>query len=118
MINMEMVRGDNKSFKFQRKDSNGDVIETVCDEVYFTVKPSTSNTAVTFQKKLSDGTITFDESDFYYRFEILPADTNGLDYRSYAYDIERILTGKKQTISLGTLTITDEVTFASNESEA
>lgn len=112
---MEIIRGDNKSVKFQRKTSQGAVIESVADEMFFTVKSSSTITSAKFQKKLSDGSLSFDESDFYYRFEILPEDTNGLSYGTYEYDIERISNGKKLTLTVGELAITKEITHAENE---
>ncbi len=115
---MEITRGDNKSFKFQRKNPDGTVIETVADELYFTVKKNYTDTTAIIQKVLSEGDVIFNGTDFYYRFEIVPSDTDGLRYQDYVYDIERIILGKKQTIAKGIFTITEEVTFASNESEA
>lgn len=115
---MEIIRGDNKTCKFQRKDNNGAVIQYPASEVYFTVKESNLRDEFLFQKKLSDGTMSFDTEDFYYRFEILPADTNDLSYGTYEYDIERIYLGKVKTISIGTLKVNKEITFASNESGA
>lgn len=114
---MEITRGDNKTFKFQRKDSAGAVIKYPASEVFFTVKYTYNHTTFVIQKKLSEGTIVFSDSDFYYRFEIIPTDTDTLTYGDYVYDIERIYLGKKLTIAKGIFTITEEATFASNEVE-
>lgn len=114
---MEITRGDNKQFKLQRKDVDGNVIEVEADEMFFTVKYTQNHTEFLIQKKLSDGGIVFNGTDFYYRFELLPADTDNLTYGTYRYDVERIASGKKQTIAIGTFEITEEVTFASNEVE-
>ena len=111
-LSITMPRGDRRNVKFCVRA--GETLQTDMTEIYFTVKSTARANNITFQKRLSDGDITLGE-DNYYHMSIEPSDTDELDYGAYKFDIE-ILRGEeiKQT-TVGTLTLTDEVTFASNE---
>jgi len=112
---MNLRRGDTGKFKFQRLDAEGQPITTIADEVYFTVKKNTKTQDYLIQKKLED--MTFDE-DGTYHFVIEPEDTNSLKYSDdYVYDIEVTQDGDVSTIALGTFSLQEEVTFASNKGE-
>ncbi len=115
-MNIELIRGDTLDLKFQRKLSNNEVITEVPDKMYFTVKSSYYDEDYLFQKRLEDGSITFNSKDNYYYFTIEPEDTNDLNYSTYVYDIEIIKDGIVKTILKGKLKIKEEVTFALNES--
>ena len=109
---MEIVRGDTKALKFQRK-MNGEPILDRVDKAYFTVKKNTSEDDPIFQKTIND--MTFDSEGFYH-FIVEPEDTNNLTYGDYVYDVEVMIGSTyKKTISRGTLSIVDEVTFPINE---
>lgn len=112
---MEITRGDNKTFKFQRKSKDGSVITTIPTEIYFTVKKDYSYTDFLIQKRLSNGGITFNTEDNFYRFEFTPEDTNELSFGEYVYDIEKTENGKVLTISKGKLIITEESTHSTNK---
>lgn len=109
---MEIIRGDTKGFKFQRKDGEGHPITTIADKIYFTVKKTYNNLEPIFQKTIDD--MTFD-NDGTYHFIINPEDTDGIPYGTYYYDIERIQSRDKRTISRGEFVVQDEITFARNE---
>jgi len=111
MANISVVRGDTYAFKFQRK-SNGQVIMTEPDNLYFTVKRNTGVENYIFQKTLED--MTFDENGWYH-FDIRPADTNNMTYGNYVFDIEVKTTNYTKTICIGKFVVLEEVTFASNE---
>lgn len=113
---MKITRGDTEKFKFQRKDQDDTAITRKADEMYFTLKANETMEDFIFQKRLSDGTITFTD-DGYYHFTILPEDTNNLDYDLYYFDIEvkTVEDNYVRTLKKGTIQITGEVTFASNE---
>lgn len=111
---LQMIRGDTAKYNFQRLDAGGQVITTTPDALYFTVKETTNKLAVVFQKKLEDMTI---DSDGTYHFTIEPADTDGLQYSNYAYDLEVIQSGVKTTIAIGKFVIKPEVTWVQNEGE-
>lgn len=109
---LQMIRGDTVKYKFQRKDSEGEVITATPDALYFTVKETTTKQRPVFQKTLEDMQM---DSDGNWSFTIEPADINGLQYWKYAYDLEVIQGGVKTTISIGTFIIKPEVTWAQNE---
>lgn len=113
MANISITRGDTKQFKFQRK-SNGQVITTEADEIFFTVKRNNNVENFVFQKTIDD--MDFDE-EYFYHFTINPEDTNNLPYGTYAYDIEVKIDNYVKTIALGNFEITKEVTFYTNEGE-
>ena len=115
-MNIELIRGDTLDLKFQRKLINNEVITSVPDEMYFTVKNNYNEEDYLIQKRLGES-ITYNEEDNYYYFTIEPEDTDGLEYSSYVYDIEIVKDGKVKTILKGKLKIKQEVTFASNRTE-
>lgn len=117
MISINVTRGDNRTFKFQRKTKEGDVITDIPDEMYITFKGSNLQETFFIQKVFSKEEITFDSSKNEYRFEITPEDTNELAYGDYVFDIEITKDNKVKTIAKGTLIIKPEVTFASNKEE-
>ena len=108
---IELTRGDTGRFKFRRKAKNGDVVRKKADEVTFTVKESYYSKNPVIQKKLSAGSITFDETDCYYRFKINEEDTKKLSYKSYVYDIEVRFEDNVKTIKKGDFVIDEEVSF-------
>lgn len=113
MLNITMPRGDIRNVKFTINDSTG-VIHEQFDEVYFTCKRGFTQRDFIFQKKLSDGSITFD-TEGYYHLAIEPDDTNLLTYGEYVFDIQiGVGTTLKQTTT-GKLKLTEEVTFENNE---
>lgn len=112
-INLSQIRGDTIKYKFQRINDEG-VITTRPDELFFTVKEVTTREQVVFQKRLED--MTLDE-DGTYHFVVEPADTNGLQYGDYVFDIEVIDSGVKSTVAFGVYTILPEVTWVENEGE-
>lgn len=114
MVSIEMIRGDTKKIKFQRKRIDNTIIEEKTDKMYFTVKKSYYSKTFLFQKRL-DKDIIYDEESKYYYMTIEPNDTNELDYNTYVFDIEIIKNGEVKTIARGNLIIDKEVTFAENE---
>lgn len=111
---MEIIRGDYTRKKFQRQTKSNEVITEKPDKVYFTVKTSEYKKSVLFQKTFENG-ITFDEETGWYTIEILPEDTNDLNFDTYIYDIEIIKDSKPKTIKIDKFIVTKEVTFAENE---
>lgn len=114
-MRITMPRGDCKPIRFEVKNKDGTECDIVFDEIYVTFKTDTQTSEMAFQKRLSNGDITKDKDGYYY-FTILPEDTDGLDYSEYSFDIQLYKEKPliKQTI-LGTLELTEEVTFAENE---
>ena len=110
---IEMPRGDIRHIKFKVYSDGKEF--TDLDEIFFTVKSNAKTEKIIFQKKLSTEEITLEEDGFYH-FTILDTDTNDLGYGCYKFDIEILGDEIKQT-KIGTLELTEEVTFASNEGE-
>lgn len=109
---LSQIRGDTKRYKFQRINSDGSVITTPPDKIYFTVKKNYDSKEVLIQKTLED--ITIDEQNVYH-FTIEPADTDSLRYGNYVFDIEVITDDVKTTIAKGGFGIEQEVTFVADE---
>ena len=112
MLKIEMVRGDYQKVKFKIKDGN--LLEF--DEIYITFKKNCYTSKMIFQKRLSSSEIVKDEEGNYH-FEILPSETEKLDYGEYAFDIElcKESNPKIKKTFIGKLEIMKEVTFACNE---
>lgn len=110
---MEVIRGDSYAKMFARK-SGGAVIKTRADKVYFTVKKNHEAQNFIFQKTIDD--MRFDQNG-YYHFDVEPADTDGLPYGDYVYDIEIIVGDDyKKTINKeGLFRVLPEVTHVLNE---
>ena len=87
MHKIEIIQGDTSPiYKFQRKDINDNIIKTLPQKMWLTVKNDHKNDKALFQKCLNDG-ITYDESDYFYRFSIQPDDTAHLCCGTYGFDI-------------------------------
>jgi hypothetical protein len=111
MLQISLPRGDIRNIRFN-VTSDGTAY-TDFTEVYFSVKRSTTKKELLFQKKLSDGSIIQDGD--YYTLRIESADTESLEYRKYAFDIEVVKGNIIKQTTLGELIITPEVTFNENE---
>lgn len=109
---MEFFKGDSYSFKFQRKQ-NGEVIKSLPQKMYFTVKDSLYGGNKIFQKTLENG-ITKSDDD-YYHILINPEDTDEMSYKDYFYDIEVITRNYKKTIASGILNFKREITTLEDE---
>lgn len=111
MLKISLPRGDIRNVNFTVK--SGETTYSDFTEIYFTVKKSTTNKIMLFQKRLTDGTIR--QNDDAYTLRIEPEDTDKLEYGVYAFDIEVIKGDVIKQTTIGELTITPEVTFSSNE---
>ena len=114
-MNISMPRGDLRQIKFSINDSSG-IVKTDFDEIYITFKKSYIHDEALFQKKLTTGDIEKDEQG-YYHFAINPEDTNNLNYGKYVFDIEVYLESLIKQTTVGTLELTNEVTFVGNEGD-
>lgn len=113
-MEIKMPRGDIRPVTFTIANADGTPPDVEFDEIYFTVKRNYVDTKYLFQKRLTDGKIT-SEGEGVYSLVIQAEDTDGLGIGSYVFDIEIVAgTAIKQT-TVGTLELTNEVTFAENE---
>lgn len=112
-MDLEFTRGDTQYIKFELKDGQGNLLElTNTEDLYFTVKQNQNSSKVLFQKRYPED-IEFSEG--YYVFEITSEDTSNLAYGTYQYDIELKSGEYVKTLGLGTITLTDEITFRRDE---
>lgn len=109
---IEIIRGDTLPLRFQRKNKAGEVIYDLPEKAYFSVKKNFKTDETLIQKTLADMQV---DSEGYYHFIVEPADTDGLKYDTYVYDVEVVTAGYKQTIARGDFIVTEEVTFVDNE---
>ena len=109
---MKIIRGDSKTFTFQRKDKNGEVITEKPNKMYLTIKQNEYEKQALIQKTFDDG-IRFENGTYYVDF--LPEDTDNLSFGDYIYDIEIINDGKPKTIKVDEFVIDKEVTHKENE---
>lgn len=72
-----LTRGDTARIALDVKAADGTAYDYSADTVLFTVKQTVHSTEVLIQKTVSDGTIS-----------IAPADTVGLAYGDYVYDVQ------------------------------
>ncbi len=111
-VDFEFPRGDTLAVTFNVTDTNNDSLVEF-DEIYFTVKKNYSTQEFIFQKRLSKGDIVFEEGQF--NMVLKHRDTANLAYGKYVYDIQVKSGEYYKTICIGTIQLTNEVTFISNE---
>ena len=109
---MRIIRGDNKTFTFQRKDKDKNVITEKPDKMYLTIKQNEFERKALIQKTFDNG-IRFEEDTYYVDF--VPEDTDDLSFGEYVYDIEVIDNDYKNTIKKDAFIIESEVTHKENE---
>lgn len=109
---MRIIRGDSKTFTFQRKDKDNNVITEKPDKMYLTIKQNEYEKQPLIQKTFDNG-IRFEEDTYYVDF--VPEDTDSLSFGEYVYDIEIINGDVKKTIKKDTFIIESEVTHKENE---
>lgn len=109
---MRIIRGDSKTFTFQRKDKDKNVITEKPDKMYLTIKQNEYEKQALIQKTFDNG-IRF-ENDTYY-VDFLPEDTDDLSFGEYVYDIEIINGDIVKTIKKDIFVIGSEVIHKENE---
>lgn len=115
MLEIIFPRGDRVSKKIAiREKATGELTDIEFDDIYFTVKRKYLNQEYNFQKRLSTGGIVKD-AEGYYHLVFLPEDTDGLPFGEYDFDIELVKDGAIKQTTVGILTLTKEVTYATNE---
>ena len=109
----EIIRGDTSPFSFQRIDKNNQVIMQKAEKLYFTIKEKYTSDDVLIQKTIDD--MDFNDDNGTYKFTIEPSDTDNMKYGIYVFDLEVITDDYKQTIAKGSIKVSEEVTFVSDE---
>lgn len=112
-MDIEFTRGDTQFFKFQIKDGEGNPIQLKdVDKLYFTVKQNANSEEILIQKKYPEN---IQYTDGYFNFVLNSEDTSDLAYGTYNYDIELKSGDYVKTLGQGTITLTEEITFRSDE---
>ena len=76
--NIKIIRGDSGSFDISITDTNGSIVELAENDVLtFTLRRTARNPTIILQKNIVGG-----------KLAINPADTEGLVFGAYVYDIE------------------------------
>lgn len=112
MIQLTQTRGDTRGYYFTRVDGSGQTITIQPDSLYFTVKLSFDVQEMVLQKTLED--MTQDENGTFH-FTLEASDTQNLPYGTYVWDIQVTQDNVVTTIAKGTLKLTKEATWYSNE---
>lgn len=86
---VEFIRGETELLRFQRLDTDGNVITGVPTEMYFSLKQNYDNDDYVFQKSLNDGIAQEGNS---WVVTIDPADTASLTPGTYYFDIKVVTT--------------------------
>ena len=107
--NMNMVRGDTKSFAFEVEGMD----EQEFDSIKFTCKKNYTDTTPVFQKTLGDG--ISEVKDGRYVVRIAPEDTENVALGDYLYDLEMRVNGDVFTILRGKLRIVYDITREETE---
>jgi hypothetical protein len=111
--NVELYRGDNRTFKVTCKDGEGAVVNITGATIKFSVKEKIGDTTCKIEKSSAVATeinIT-DAVNGEYEIYLLPADTQNLDIGSYEYDSElTTTTGKVYTTVRGEFNVLADVT--------
>lgn len=120
-MEITMARGDLeiRTFQIRVPDGQGgtEPFTEALDEIYMTVKKSFNDRNYLFQKRLTSGGIIL-LGEGRYQFTVEPADTNGLGFGDYDFDIEIVKNGSIKKTFSGTLKLLRETTHASNEVSA
>ena len=108
-VNLEIKRGDSKSYTLTFKDDDGALIDITDWTIFFTAKETVTDTDAN-AKISKDITSHTDPTNGETQIQLSPADT-ALTPGNYVYDIQiKKNTGEINTIVEGTLTITKDVT--------
>lgn len=108
MNTLKQTRGDTVSYTFQRKDTEGRAIMTRPEAIFFTVKSTFNTPKVIIQKNIKQMAMN---SNGVWRFTIENADTEGLPYGIYVFDLQVTESGAVTTIAKGKFELTQEATW-------
>ena len=117
-MKIKLVQGDvSKVYRFQRTDEEGNVIKTLPKKMWLTLKNNCYEDEFVLQKTLEDNSITYSETDNYYRFQFKSEDTCNLPCGKYGFDIAIINENdeKKTLKKNGELELEQHYTHKSNE---
>lgn len=106
---ISLIRGETKVWKFQRKDGSGQIITTMPDEVYCTIKANYDDDDYLIQKTYGDGDITY--SDGWWFITLSATETLTLNPGKYVIDVKVITdSGASYVVHPQTLAVIPNVT--------
>lgn len=106
---VSLIRGETKVWKFQRKDGSGQIITTMPDEVYCTIKANYDDDDYIIQKTYTGGGITYSYEWWY--VTIPASETLSLNPGNYVIDIKVVNDGvATYPVHPQTLTVKPNVT--------
>lgn len=108
MNTLKQTRGDTVSYTFQRKDTAGNPILTRPEAIFFTVKSTFNTPKILIQKNIKQMAMN---GSGVWRFTIENADTEGLPYGIYVFDLQITESGAVSTIAKGKFELTQEATW-------
>lgn len=113
-FDIEFPRGDTCPISFVLEDNSGKILlPGTGDELYLTLKKNYGKSDAILQKRFSRGDFIIQDGIISCIFS--HSDTAELKYGTYYYDIELISGDCVRTVILGTITLTNEATWLSNE---
>lgn len=108
MNTLKQTRGDTVSYTFQRKDTEGSVITTIPEAIFFTVKSTFNTPKVLIQKSILQMAM---DIHGVWRFTIENSDTENLPYGVYVFDLQITENGAVTTVAKGKFELTQEATW-------
>lgn len=108
MSTLKQTRGDTVSYTFQRKDTSGNPIVSRPEAIFFTVKNTFNTPKIVIQKNIRQMAMN---ASGVWRFTIENADTEGLPYGIYVFDLQVTENGAVTTIAKGKFELTQEATW-------
>lgn len=109
--NVEIYRGDNRTFQVTVKDGDGVAVDITGAAIKFSVKEEISDTDYEIQKTVGSGITITDAANGIYEVYLLPADTQNMGVGIYEYDSELTTAGGNvYTVVRGEFTVQAEIT--------
>ena len=116
MTDIEIYRGDNKTWEITVKDVSGEVVDITGAEIIMSVKKNVSDVSYLIQRKNlaaggDSGQIEIiDAENGVFNLHLVPENTNNLRPSKYTYDIQATISGKVYTILFGGFGVLGDIT--------
>ncbi len=111
--NLEVYRGDDKTWKITFKDANQNPIDITGATVWFTVKENATDTdpQAVIQKQITTHTVPLQGET---ELILVPADTQNLEATDYEYDMQLVTGGKVTTFMRGTFNVLQDISISTS----
>ena len=108
--NFTLPKGDSLTFKLTLVDA-----DSAPDNIYFTVKKNSQDSALTLQKYIGNGITRTEDEGIVYEVYIPANETEKLELLNYAYGIKIVYGSEENTEVEGKIVITPERTSTAEE---